>query len=93
MPDKLAGHVIIDGGVGQVADFKLVKVAHEVFHGHVELAVGVEADPEAFLHHLKGIVVDDVIKHQLFWRNSGKSRFSPKLKQQEQAILKAINSF
>ena len=33
----------------------------------------------------------DVIK--LFWRNSGKSRFPPKLKQQEQAILKAINSF
>ena len=28
-----------------------------------------------------------------FWRNSGKSRFPPKLKQQEQAILKAINSF
>ena len=35
--------------------------------------------------------VVDVIK--LFWRNSGKSRFPPKLKQQEQAISKSINSF
>ena len=35
-------------------------------------------------------VVDDI---KLFWRNSGKCRFPPKLKQQEQAILKAINCF
>ena len=29
---------------------------------------------------------------KLFWRKSRKSRFPPKLKQQEQVILKAINS-
>ena len=33
----------------------------------------------------------DVIKH--FWRKSGKSRFPVGPKQQDQAILKAINSF
>ena len=30
---------------------------------------------------------------KLFWGKSGKSRFSPELKQQEQAILKLMNSF
>ena len=31
--------------------------------------------------------------YNFVWRNSGKSRFPSKLKQQEQAILKATNSF
>ena len=34
--------------------------------------------------------VDDL---KLFWRNSGKSRYPPKLKQQKYAILKAISSY
>ena len=40
---------------------------------------------------VESIPVVDVIKH--FCRNSGKSRFPSKPKQQELAILKATNSF